>query len=325
MQQRHTQVGVVLSSLGMLCLGFLLLPLCVLAQGTVPITVIFQFGNEVSLGASCVPRTTLCDPERSSFALFNEIVLPSIETKVGQESREAEEREQRLRRSRLFGGQIRYERVDLSNQTGRDLDGDIYSTNLKMLWEIEDFSFGFLIPYDFMDLDSLNVHRIGTVAFGQYDLDLRDDLTLGFTVNGNYLHTAIDTSDIDDVNTFGGGVSASLTLDRDLFVFGGAVSYQFHADDSDRDNNKQHLLKIGTLAGLRLGDRAAVTLFSTLNYDATDYTNTLREVDDTYFDLGFEVAWSLSSTWHLTGGYKKVLGLEDFDSDMVFLGTLLRF
>ena len=79
------------------------------------------------------------------------------------------------------------------------------------------------------------------------------------------------------------------------------------------------------MAGLRLGVNAAVALFGTWTYDATAFSRIREGSDRDYFDLGLEATWNVSPSWKLTGGYKKVLGLEDFDSNMVFLGTLLRF
>ena len=131
-----------------------------------------------------------------------------------------------------------------------DLDGNIYATNVHLRWDRNNVSYGFLIPYDFLDLKSFNAHRVGAIGYGQYHLALSALATLDLTANANYTYTAVDTSDFENVNTFCGGVSVTLTLDK---------------------------------------------------------------------------TWNLSPTWKLTGGYKKLLGLEDFDSNMVFLGTLWRF
>jgi hypothetical protein len=324
------------------CCSLLLIPMWVFAQET-PVTVILRFDEEVSLGAGCVPRSTLCASERNSALLFNQIVLPSISTQMEKaelarqgrkgafsltpriESKQAGPEPPHQWRPRTFGGQLRYERVALDNVILPDLDGNIYSANAHMLWDLDDYSFGLLIPYEAMDLDSFDVHRFAFMGFGQYRFLVNTRTLLTYSVNGNYAHAAVSATGGDNLNVFGGGFSVALTVDQDRFVGGGAVSYQFHIDDSGRDNDKQHLVKIGANAGLRLGENGAFTLFGTLNFDPTPYDNTLRDVDQLYVDFGFELAWSLSPTWKLTGGYKKALGLADFDSDTVFLGTLLRF
>jgi hypothetical protein len=194
-----------------------------------------------------------------------------------------------------------------------------------MAWDIDNFSVGFLVPYDFLDLQSFDAHRIGAVGYGQYHLPLNGPAILNFTLNGNYTYTAINRSDLSDVNTFGGGMTLSLTLDQDPFVGSGALSYQFNADDSGSIDDKQHLLKVGGTLGMRLGANAAVTLFAAWTYDMTDHSVTRQGLDKDYFDLGVELAWNLSPNWRISGGYKTVLGLQDFDSNMVFLGTLVRF
>ena len=190
------------------------------------------------------------------------------------------------KKPRALGGMLRYERVEVDSNTGRDLDGDIYSTNVQLIWDIADFTVGALVPYDFLDLDDFDVHRIGAVAFGQYHLDVHPYAMLSFTANLNLMHDAIDAEDLEDVNTLGTGVSVSLTLDRQMWVARGAVSYQFHVDDSGGDDDHQHLFKLGLNGGMRFGQQAAVTLFTLWSYDATSHDNTSIDVDRDYFDLG---------------------------------------
>jgi hypothetical protein len=75
---------------------------------------------------------------------------------------------------------------------------------------------------------------------------------MGFIVNGNYIHSIINHN-IEDVNTFGGAVGMSLTIDKDIFVIGVAVSYQYNADNINSPNDHQHLIKIGGNVGVRIG------------------------------------------------------------------------
>ncbi len=302
---------------------FWLLPLTSTAQRA-PVTISVDFGENLPFGSGCVPRSTLCDGERNSFNLLNQLVLPSIESNLEREEQNEQNSQPTPKQPRVLGGMLRYERVEIDNNRGRDLDRDIYSTSVQLIWDVHDFSLGVLIPYDFLNLDDFDIHRIGAVAFGQYHLEVSDQVMMAFTLNSSYMHDAVSAQDIDDVNTFGTGVSASITLDQQTWVVGGALSYQFSADDSGQANDHQHLFKLGLNGGMRFGEQAAVTLFTIWSYDATDH-ETATNVDRDYFDLGLEGTWSLSATWKLTGGYKKVLGLDDFDSNMVFLGTLLRF
>jgi len=51
----------------------------------------------------------------------------------------------------------------------------------------------------------------------------------------------------------------------------------------------------------------------------------LNVTDDQYWDLGIAASWSITKTWNLNGGYKRILGIKDFDSNQFFVGTLLRF
>jgi hypothetical protein len=54
-----------------------------------------------------------------------------------------------------------------------------------------------------------------------------DTYAVAFTVNGNYAHTALNEH-LGDFNTYGGGVSLSVTRDQDILVVRGALSYQYN-------------------------------------------------------------------------------------------------
>jgi hypothetical protein len=260
----------------------------------------------------------------TTLLVFKELALPGAKTSTDKEAAQEEAALTQLKRPRTFGGFVRYERVDFE-KSDPDLSGNIYSTNLHMAWDIDNFSFGTLIPYDHLDLKSFDANMIGTVLYGQYKYPLNKIYSVGVTVNGNYMFMGINNKNINDVNTFGGGVSLSVTMDRELLVLGGAVSYQYNQDDSSSVNDHQHLIKLGTDVGVRIGKNAVVNLFGIWNVDPTDYKDVPRGTDHDSFDLGIEMALNLSKTWDIKGGYKEVLGLQNFASHMIFLGTLLRF
>jgi hypothetical protein len=236
------------SLLLMPCLGF--------AQQTAPVTISIQFEQPVQqevggTGDGNLGAATISSAGTTSSILFNQVVLPKVETRSERESKQAAVAQQFPRLPRTFGGMFRYEHVNFTHGAS-GLDGDIYATNLQLAWDIENFSVGFLIPFEHLDLRSFNANQIGTILYGEYSLRLSPIDTIGFIVNGNYMHSFIDQH-IDDVNTFGGGVGVSLTMDRDMFVIGGAVSYQYNGDDTNLPNDHQHLLKIGANIGIRIG------------------------------------------------------------------------
>jgi hypothetical protein len=312
-----------------ICLAdIMVVPPLGLAQPTAPITVVIQFEEPTparfgGTGDGNLALSTISAAGLTSFTLIDQIALPRVETRTERET-EREELTQRLpRRPRTVGGTFRYEHVDFHND-GSALDGNILSTNFQLAWDFEPFSVGFLIPYDYLDLRRFNAHQIGGIVYGQYTQPLSERFAGTITLNGNYVYSAIDEG-INDLNTFGGGITLSVAWDLERFLIGGVFSYQYNQDDSGRENNHQHLIKMGPNAGVRIGQNLALNLFLIWNYDITDYQQVANGTDDNYFDLGLELNWSISRLWSLNGGYKKILGLRDFDSNQVFLGTLLRF
>ncbi len=228
-----------------------------------------------------------------------------------------------------------------------DYDGSGFSVALKLSWESDRFSFGALIPYHRLSLDAFDASRIGVILFGQYDWPLNDRLTLGVSVNGNYIYNKIN-SNIDNVtfenfHALGGNVSIALKFDQKTeqsristisFTGSVALSYQFNDDSATREDDEngrvvtevesQHLVMLGANVGIRIGSDFALTLYRTWNYDATTYEGSLRGVDDNYVDVIFEGAWNLSRRWKLMGGYKKVLGYQEIDMNQLFMEVTLR-
>lgn len=298
------------------------------AQETAPVTVIIQFEQPAveafgGSGGGNLAASTISAAGVSSRTIFNQVVLPRVESRTERQTKEEKLAQRLPQRPRTFGGTFRYEQVDF-DQEASGLDGDIYATNLYMAWDIENFSVGFLVPYEFLDLRRFDAHMVGTILYGQYNLELNPVCTLGLTANGNYIYTAINNN-INDVNTYGGGFGLSLTIDHELYVVSGAFLYQYNQDDSDNENDHQHLIKLGVNTGIRIGQNTVVSLFGTWNYDITDYKPVANATDDNYFDLGLMASWSVTRTWNLNGGYKRILGLKGFESNQFFVGTLLRF
>lgn len=303
-----------------------LAPISVSAQ-TAPVTIGVQIGGTPaplgSSGGGSLAVASLSASGLTSGLVFNQLVLPEAQTTTEKTSAQEGAVPELLQRPRTVGGMFRYEHIHL-HQGVLDLDGNSYATNLQLAWDMDRFSFGFLLPYDFLALKSFDAHIVGLVPFVQYHLPVSAIYTVGFTANGNYAYTSI-SNHLGDLNTYGGGVSLSVTRDQDVLVVRGALSYQYNKDYTANTNNHQHLLKFGADVSVRIGREAIVTLFSIWNYDPTAYKNVVNQSNNNYVDLGLEGGVSLSKTWKLTGGYKTVLGLEHFASHQVFVGSLFKF
>jgi hypothetical protein len=310
-------------------LGSLLwLPILAAAQETAPVTVSIQFEPPPvetfgGSGGGNLAASTISAAGVTSFTIFSQVVLPRVESKAERDGRQEELAQHLPQRPRTFGGTFRYEHVNFEGDAS-GLDGNIYATNLHMAWDIENFSLGFLIPYEFLDLRSFDANQVGTILYAQYNLQITQISSLNLTANTNYIHTSINNN-FSDFNTLGGGVGLSLTFDKEIYVISGAFTYQFNKDDSDSENDHQHLIKLGGNIGVRLGQASVINLFGTWNNDITPYKRVLNVTDDQYWDLGIAASWSITNTWNLNGGYKRVLGLDDFESNQFFVGTLLRF
>lgn len=253
----------------------------------------------------------------TSRLVFTELVVPTVRTTT-EKNRQAVQKAQGA--VRTFGGSLRTEWVDKAG----DENGMVSGFNLGLAYDVDNFTFGVMLPYDYFNFDSFTANRIGSILFGQYHLSLTEELEATFTANLNYMFTDFRIlGQDDDLNTYGAGLSAGLRYSQELYELGCGVSYQYNQDDVDLDDDSQDLVKLGANVGYRVTPDQVVNLFGTWTYDATDYKYDYGDTD--YFEIGTEYRANFSDTWALNVGYRKVVDLEDYDSDMVYLGTTWQF
>ncbi len=251
-------------------------------------------------------------PQRVADTMLQNVVLPSALTR--------QQKRAMLKTrgtARFVGGDLRYEMVD----TGTNRDGKIPGITAGLAWDKDQFSYGFMIPYDHLDMDGWNAERFGAIAFGRYNQNPAQDLTAGFTASAHYMY--LDPDNFDAVNYYGFGLAASINYDRDWIAPGLAFIYQYTKDDTDRADDVQQLVKVALSCGFRVKDNAVFNLYYTYN---KDMSSDLTPGTDTVFsDLGFEVGYSVSDAFGLSFGYRKVLGLDNYDSDTIYIGSLYQW
>ena len=250
--------------------------------------------------------------------IFSKVVMPTVKTRKAKEKASALKT---MNKTRTFGGQLRYANIEQN-----DSNGDLIGCNVGMAHDFKNFTIGGILPYDYVEInDIFEANRMGLILYAQYFYNLTSTLDATFTGNINYLYTDIDYDfgNSDNIDTYGGGLSTALTLDLDAYVVSLALSYQYNQDDIDTEDDHQHLIKVGANAGYRIGQNIVVTLFSVLNQDITDYKYLSQ--DETYFDIGTEATIGIGDTFVITAGYKKVVALDNYDSDEIYLGSRLNF
>lgn len=270
---------------------------------------LLEEGSDTSLTS-----TPVGESEQATETVYNQVVLPATPT----QNEKAKKEEARMDVPRVIAGYLRYETVEVGST-----DGDIYGASLGLAWDRDNVSYGFIIPYDNMDFDGVDsdINRFGIVGFFQYNADMTSNWTLGLTVNANWYYGDYD---VTSIRVIGGGTSVSFTYDNGgVFVPGLAFSYQYNQDDTAALYNYQHLFKSGLNLGFRIGDAASVNLYGVWNEDISDHMRDVDENDSA--DVGIEARFNVSDTFTLSGGYKAVVDVEDFDSSTFYFGALFTF
>ena len=270
------------------------------------------------VGGGDEPVAYICAAGRASRLVFHNLIIPSAKTRM--EKRYDSERKT-SDNERTFGTPVSWEKINFDN---RDEQGDLYSATVGMAWDDDNISYGFMLPYNYLNFDSFEANSIGVIGFGQYNMDLSEVLSTSLTAHANYTYTDLNFDDDDkDVNMYGGGLSGAITLDQDLYVVSTGISYLYNTDDTGLDDDEQHLIKLGVNAGIRSGDSAIVDIYCVWTKDITDYA--VKPDDDNYFEIGLEGRYSMSDTFSFSAGNKKVIALEDFDADEIYIGSSWKF
>jgi len=261
--------------------------------------------------------TTLAPTGKASDIVMQYLIIPT-------EKSAAYKKLSNLKNS--VGPVFRYENVDF-DQNNSNEGADIYGTTLMWAKDTDSWSYGIFVPYDYMIFnDSLidDVNQIGAIGFGQYRIPFSEDKYLiTLTANLNYFFANLDfkNNDSDDVNSVGTGIGVGLKM----LAFGNFIptiglSYQYQNDDTDTEDH--HLFRTGLNLAYLAGEKWAINGFAIWSADLTDYDT---GDNDNYWDLGIEISFQATDTWNLNLGYKKVAGLEDFDSDQIYLGATWKF
>jgi len=226
---------------------------------------------------------------------------------------------------------LKYEQVKFAN-TGTK--GNIKSLMLAFSTELSNaVELGVYVPYDYMDFNTFTAHRTGAIFYAKHNqqlADISENLQLSTMINMSGVATYFTDSRLS--GTLGAGFGASLSYDnggdfvpRALFSFQYAKDYlpdaAGHAPDTD-----QYLVKMGASLGYRLFENG--TLYSGFSYtrDVTPYKLLSNEAKDhDYVDLSIGGSYLIASAWQVSLSYKRVLGLQDYTSNAVFLGTSLGF
>lgn len=267
-----------------------------------------------------ITAVSVSNPNSPSVAttnlLFSNLVVPVAKT--------AKEKSRNIRQSnilRTFGASLSSEFVSRDN----DYNGQIYGMSLGLAYDFDNFTVGVMLPYQHFDYNILYGDRIGTVFFGQYNIPVGKELNFSLTGNLNWLNNNVDykLGGNQNDNTLGGGISTGVQYALEKIELGAGFTYQFNQDDSRQTDNSQHLLKMGTSAGLRIGNDQVASINFAYTNDPTTYK--VKPNDQDYYEVGGDYRNNLSDTWGLNIGYKKTIGLRNYKSDLVYFGSAVHF
>lgn len=273
---------------------------------------------------------------RTNDIVYNTILSPMPMT-AAQKAEKNERREKLglLNGLNLFFADVRYEGGEF-RQSNESVD--IAGFTAGASFDIDEaFSVGALVPYDHLDIGRVEANRTGLIIYGKHRANF-GAFELTSTINGNYMYTDSQTtlaaggSTLSDrLDTFGGGIGTRLQYDNDgSFIPSATFSFQYNEDAQSVEDIGQALIKIGPALGYRINDNALIQVSGVWNKDIASAIVKQGNIafgkrDGEFFNLGVEGTWSFSKTWQLRGGYRRILDLDQYESDSVYLGSSMSF
>ena len=241
---------------------------------------------------------------------------------------------------------FRYEHISV-DQPGPDIDADIYGGTLDysktITSDANSITLGVFIPYDYFNyghsiLD--NINQLGVILYGIYNMPVMNNeyqVSILGTTSYYYddLEYNVKSKDYDyldeKLNTF--GLGTGLSFSKVTGQVRPALFTSFQYSHSDGTTNDYYLLNAGLSVDVSLTSQVNLTVFGSWTLDLTNYDppkNWHGDLgddfdNDDYWKVGVEAGYNFGGGWSLNVGYRKILGLTDFNSDKVYIGVGFKF
>jgi hypothetical protein len=214
--------------------------------------------------------------------------------------------------------------------TDTNEEGNVKGITLILSTMFQGVEVGVYIPYEHMDFDSFEGHKLGAIFYGKRDWMLPQHLKLTTIANFNSILTYIKAP-IGTI-TYGGGISTALTYDDGGdFIPRVSFSAQYNTDYYIKANHfitddEQYLIKTGASLGYRLFDNIALQTGIVYTRDITNYSTSFnRSKDKDFYSIKAGVTYTISNMWQVKLNYKHIMGLDSYYSNSIFLGTTMDF
>ena len=185
------------------------------------------------------------------------------------------------------------------------------------------FTVGAMIPLDYISFPGTSAERLGVVGFGQYNWHPAGDDAWNVkpTVLASYIYTAGNSA--ASFGTYGVGTGLSATYDTGGSFIPAIETFVSYNKDTVTGGTYQTLFAAGPRLGFRPSDNWVLEAGFLWNKDLSAYIPSGTKTD--YFDLNADAAYRISGAFSLNVGYRKTLGISQFQSDEIDIGARFRF
>ncbi|MDX8395269.1 MAG: hypothetical protein R8K22_02530 [Mariprofundaceae bacterium] len=257
----------------------------------------------------------------------------------------------------LFMPQLRYQTTSITDNANAanayKVDTKSFGISLNLAYDIDDTSFGVILPYDritrdfteptgFNDiLSSVKDSRYGIIGFAKHAFQLDG----GFSVTPSLMLSSLADKKKEiyrnpttlnktkgSVTTNSYGINTAFGYSQEAFQISFAIGYQYSKDNSGTVStidsvtpwDKQKLLRIGAKGVFQLSPQFAVGANAVWNSDSASFLKD-NKMSKTYTNLGFDVTYMPNDQFGVTLGYTGLAGYTRASSSAFHLGANWEF
>lgn len=132
--------------------------------------------------------------------------------------------------------------------------------------------------------------------------------------------TNSDITGIGDETSYaaGGSVSAVLTVADMVTITPVGIVEQYWAGQDGQDDST--ILQVGSDVAIDLGEQFDITLYGFYTIDTQN-----DDLDDSFFEYGASLTFTIAEGWGLTVRYEGTTGAEEFDANRIFVDAQYDF
>jgi hypothetical protein len=196
-------------------------------------------------------------------------------------------------------------------------EGDIWTFDAAYERTLSPTGWGVLVPSQLWDVEELNdLVQIGIAP--HVFTYINETIRLGGFVDLDTTNS--DIAGIGDDISYGiGGSASALFKPSDIITIAPVALVEYYWTGQDAQDDSA-IVQAGVQFALRPGEHFGFDLYGYFTYDSEN-----NDLDDSFWEFGASLTFTISEGWGLTVGYEAVSAAEELETDRFYVNAQYDF